>query len=188
MDQISAFRVVSLHPVLRQRAIDFIGDCAVAGIYLRVTRALATKNEQHALYIQGREPLDVVNKLRLSVGLAPVTEIENNPPHAPVTHADYFDSMHCYGLAFDADPSDGALMDPFRPNWKVQDPKWVTVLEIAKAHKLAEGAQWTLLKRDYPHFYPVELDANPTQEMQQALKDAGIDKVWELLRTTLLPF
>lgn len=191
MDTISQTRFQAVHPVLRARGTATIADCASVGIYLRVTRGLASQNEQHALYIQGRQPLDVVNEARLAVGWAPITDAANA---APVTDADYFLSMHCYGLAIDVDPSEDSPMEPFNPDWKVLqkdgtfDPKWAKVLEIASTHKLAEGAQWTGKLRDYPHLYPAELDANPTPEMQQALKDAGVEGVWDLLRTTLLPF
>ena len=190
MDSISATRAQELHPVLRERAGYLFSDCEAVGIYLRMTRGLASQNFQHALYIQGREPLDVVNELRAAVNLAAIDDEQN----IVVTDADYLLSMHCYGLAFDADPSVDTIVKPFNPDWKAVDkdgnldPKWATVLEIAKTHKLAEGAQWTAKKRDYPHFFPEELPATPTAEMQQALKDAGVAGVWEMLKTTLLPF
>jgi peptidoglycan L-alanyl-D-glutamate endopeptidase CwlK len=159
-----------------------IEDCWAIGIYLRLTRGKASPNEQHALYIQGRQPLDVVNEARLAVGWALISEEQNRE----VTHADYLDSMHVYGLAADVDPSEGTTMAPFNPDWNTQDPQWQKVLEIAASHQLAEGAKWTSVKRDYPHLYPQELDANPTQEMKQTLQDAGLDKVWDEL-DVLLP-
>ena len=191
VDSVSQQRLKEVHPVLASRATYLIDDCASLGIYLRITMGLRSQNEQHALYLQGRQPLDVVNEARLAVGWAPITDAANE---SPVTDADYLLSMHCYGLALDADPSEDSPMAPFNPDWKVfdspgvMDPKWAKVLEIAKTHQLAEGAQWTTKKRDYPHFFPEELAPSPTPEMQQALKDAGVEGVWNLLRTTLLPF
>lgn len=176
MDTISAARLndPNVHPVLRDRVTATIEDCAAAGIYLRVTRAHATLNEQHTLYIQGRQPLDVVNEARAAVKWAPITEEQN----IGVTEADCYDSMHPYGLAADVTPSQGTLMQPFNPDWKNQDPTWQKVLEIAATHQLAEGAKWTGKLRDYPHLYPVELEADPTQEMKQTFKDAGLQAVW----------
>ena len=190
MDSISSSRLQEVHPVLRARATYFISDCEAVGIYLRIVMGLRSQNMQHALYCQGRQPLDVVNELRAAVQLAAIDDEQNKE----VTNADYLDSMHCFGLAIDADPSEGTLIQPFNPDWNAVDkdgnldPKWEKVLEIAKVHRLAEGASWTAKKRDYPHFYPAELDPNPTPEMQQALKDAGIEGVWEMLKTTVLPF
>ena len=144
---------------------------------------LRSQNLQHALYIQGRQPLDVVNEARAAVQLAPITDEEN----IEVTHADYLDSVHCYGLAVDVDPSEGTLMEPFNPDWKTMDATWQRVLAIAKTHQLAEGACWPIEERDSPHLFPIEVPASPTPEMQQALKDAGVEGVWNLLKTTL-PF
>jgi peptidoglycan L-alanyl-D-glutamate endopeptidase CwlK len=181
VDAISQSRADQLHPVARARILATIEDCAAAGIYLRLTQGLRTQNEQHTLYIQGRQPLDVVNEARAAVGWASITEDQNRE----VTNADFFQSMHCYGLAGDVDPSEGTTMAPFNPDWDVQDAEWQKVLAIAASHQLAEGAKWTSVKRDYPHLYPHELDANPTQEMQQTLKDAGLDAVWAELDTVL---
>lgn len=178
MDAITQQRLAELHPVLARRLTDTINDCAAAGIYLRVTMGLRSPNMQHALWLQGRQPLDVVNEARSAVGLAAITDEENREE---VTHADWTQSMHCFGLAGDVAPSEGSVMEPFDPDWNVRDPQWAKVLEIASTHGLAEGAQWTSTKRDYPHLYPVELDANPTPEMQQNFKDAGLKGVWENL-------
>jgi hypothetical protein len=175
MDAISKARCDELYPPLGSRLADTINDCESVGIYLRLTRGKASPNEQHALYLQGRGDLAVVNDLRQAVNWAPITEAENQ--HT-VTNADWLDSMHVYGMAGDVDPSEGSTMAPFNPDWDVQDAQWQKVLEIAAAHGLAEGAAWTALKRDYPHLYLKEMDANPTEEMKQTFKDAGLSAVW----------
>lgn len=189
VDSISTLRLNDprVHPVLRDRITATIEDCAAVGIYLRVTRAAASPNEQHALFIQGRQPLDVVNEARRAVGWPLIVEEQNHE----VTNADWDESMHVYGLAADVDPSENGMMAPFNPDWTVfdkagtMDPKWQTVLDIASRHKLAEGANWTGKKRDYPHLYPVELAADPTEEMKQTFKDAGLASVWESLNSIL---
>lgn len=181
VDVISQARADQLHPVLRARLLATIEDCAAVGIYLRLTQGRRSPNEQHALYMQGRASLEVVNDLRKAVNQA-VLLVENNKV---VTHADWLDSMHCYGLAGDVDPSEGAVMAPFNPDWDTQDAQWQKVLQIAASHQLAEGAKWTSVKRDYPHLYPQELEANPTAEMKQTFKDAGLDKVWAQLDVVL---
>lgn len=172
-DAISQARAAELHPVLRERVIATIEDCALIGIYLRITQGKRSPNEQHALYMQGRASLEVVNDLFHAVGWAPITAERN----IEVTHADYLDSMHVYGLAADVTPSKPGFPQ-FNPEWNTQAPQWQTVLAIADSRGLAEGAKWTAKKRDYPHLYPKELDANPTEEMKQTFKDAGLEKVW----------
>lgn len=176
VDDVSTARLNDprVHPAVCTRVSATIEDCAAVGIYLRVTRAAASPNEQHALFIQGREPLDVVNEARAAVKWPPVT-MEGN---IEVTDADYLLSMHVYGLAADIAPSKGTVIQPFDPDWNNQDAQWQKVLQIAASHRLAEGAKWTAQKRDYPHLYPQELDANPTPEMMQDFKDGGLSGVW----------
>src|SRR5260370_922974 len=160
-DAVSQQRISLVFPPFGARLSAFIEDCYSVGIYLRLTRGLASPNEQHALFLQGRQPLDVVNEARAAVRMLPITEEQNQ---IMVTHADWFDSMHVFGLAGDCDPSKEGDMAPFDPDWNTLDNKWKTVLQIAQNHKLAEGAQWTSVKRDYPHVYPVKLPSNPTDE------------------------
>lgn len=174
MDAVTQARLAEVHPVLSKRIADTVNDCEAVGIYIRVTRGKCSPNEQHALYMQGRANLDIVNDLRKAVGMAPIAAGANKV----VTNADYLDSMHTYGLAVDVAPSQDGLMQPFNPDWKEEDDKWAQVLQIAGVHQLAEGAKWTSVLRDYPHLYPVELAANPTDEMKQTLKDAGLQSVW----------
>jgi peptidoglycan L-alanyl-D-glutamate endopeptidase CwlK len=178
MDSISAARLQEVHPVLSSRVTSLIDDCESNGLYLRVTQGKRSPNQQHALYMQGRASLEIVNDLRHAVGFPPILYEENQEV---VTHADWLDSMHCYGLAVDVDPSEGTTMAPFNPDWDTQDPQWQKVLAIALNHGLAEGAQWTSVKRDYPHLFPQELAANPTEEMKQTYKDAGLQSVWNAL-------
>jgi peptidoglycan LD-endopeptidase CwlK len=181
VDAISQARADELHPVLGSRITDTISDCEAVGIYLRLTQGKRSPNEQHALFMQGRADLATVNDLRRAVGQAPITVEENHE----VTNADWLDSMHCYGLAGDVDPSEDGTMAPFNPDWDEQDAKWKQVLQIAASHQLAEGAKWTSVKRDYPHLYPEELEADPTPEMKQTFKDAGLEAVWSELDAVL---
>ena len=180
MDTISQQRIAELEPVFGARMAATIEDCAAEPepIYLRIVQGKRSPNLQHAIFLQGREPLDVVNEARKSVGLSPISDEENQEV---VTHADWMQSMHCFGLAADGDPSLDGVDKPFNPDWSnpEQDPKWQRVLAIAATHKLAEGAKWTAAKRDYPHFYPIELPANPTDEMVATFKAAGLQAVWE---------
>jgi peptidoglycan L-alanyl-D-glutamate endopeptidase CwlK len=181
MDIITQQRIDELEPVFGARLAAMIVDCANEGIYVRIVQGFRSPNLQHAFYLQGREPLDVVNEARQSVALAPITDEDNQKT---VTNADWMQSMHCFGLAGDGDPSLDGTTQPFNPDWSnnpTQDPKWERVLAIAATHKLAEGANWTATKRDYPHFYPLELAANPTEEMIATFKAAGVKGVWKEL-------
>ena len=67
-----------LHPDLQVKAEELIEECKAKGIFIIVTQALRTKEEQDGLYAQGRtKPGKIVTKVKY--------------PH----------SMHCWGLAFD---------------------------------------------------------------------------------------
>ena len=180
MDSISSARIAELHPVLGSRISGLINDCEAVGIYLRITQGKRSPNQQHAIYMQGRAPLELVNDLRKAVGQDAITQEQNQ---SIVTHADWLDSMHCYGLAADVAPSKPGF-PAFNPDWDVQDAQWEKVLEIARTRQLAEGAMWTAVKRDYPHLYCEELEATPTDEMKQGFKDAGLEAVWTSLNLT----
>ncbi len=119
---------------------------------IQVTQGFRSWNEQDNLYAQGR-----------------------TTPGKIVTNAPGGYSMHNLGLAVDLVPED---VIPGQPNWNVESEAWKKLLAAGPACGLAEGAQWRTFP-DNPHFYPQELPANPTDEMRQDFKDAGIAGVWK---------
>lgn len=70
--------VEKLHPELIPICNAFVAQCRAQGLPVRITETLRTKEEQDALYAQGR-----------------------TQPGAVVTNAPYPKSAHCWGVAFD---------------------------------------------------------------------------------------
>ncbi len=68
-----------------------------------ITQGLRTWDEQHALYMQGRVSLDLVNNLRKNVNWAPLVPTDNT--HT-VTNAEAGTSFHNYGLACFSDDTE----------------------------------------------------------------------------------
>jgi peptidoglycan L-alanyl-D-glutamate endopeptidase CwlK len=62
------------HPELIEQ---FIIKCGETGIKVVITSVDRDYKEQYALYCQGREPLDIVNKFRKIAGLLPISMKEN---------------------------------------------------------------------------------------------------------------
>ncbi len=127
-----------LVPELKQKAQQFLQKCKEAGLNVQIYYTFRTKEEQQALYMQGRDTLENVNKARKQAGLAPISQSENKI----VTQTK--DSAHMYGVAFDFAP--------------VKDGKfqWNDTQQFTKAGKIAEslglvwGGSWTSFK-DMPH-------------------------------------
>jgi len=66
-----------LHPVLREKCLLFLSQCALAGLHPIITCTGRSEAVQQALYAQGRLPLAVVNQTRLAADMAPITDKEN---------------------------------------------------------------------------------------------------------------
>jgi len=111
-----------LHPAVRQKAACLMAQCMVADLPLLITETWRTQAEQDALYAKGRTAAGSV-----------------------VTNAQYPNSMHCWGLAFD-----------FCKNIKGKeyddgDNFFRRVGEIGRGLGLTWGGDWAAIK-DKPHF------------------------------------
>lgn len=128
---------------------------AASGIRIIFTQTLRTEDEQRAFYAQGRKPLPLVNSLRKTANLPPITERDNKKI---ITKArTVFNSFHGYGLAFDI-----AITDPSgkRINWDVERTDWnndgasdwIQVGTLAgQIPGLEWGGNWSSMP-DAPHF------------------------------------
>ena len=173
MDAITQQRVAEVHPELIRRYTHFDQAVYSVGIALRVSQGLRTWDQQNALFAQGRLDLETVNSLRLKVFWAPISAQEN----VVVTDAAPGWSAHNFGYAVDVVPSKEGF-PTFQPDYNIADPAWRKVLDIALAYGLAEGAQWTMKHRDYPHLYLQELPPTPTDTMRETFKEHGLLAVW----------
>ncbi len=126
-DEITAKRIDSLHPLIREEVNDFIIKAQEEGINLRITFGLRTFDEQSALYNKGRdENGNTVDKSKI------------------VTNAKAGQSYHNYGLAFDiVEIKDGKAI------WS--NDNWDKIGEIGKGFGFEWGGDWTSFI-DRPHF------------------------------------
>lgn len=134
MDEISKKRIALLHPKVREEVTKLIEECnkALTGkAQVRVTQTLRTKEEQDALYAQGR-----------------------TKPGKKVTNAQGLSSIHNFGLAFDF----VLIIDGKEASWDVEKDwdkdgvsDWREVAAIFIKHGWEWGGNWKSFV-DYPHF------------------------------------
>jgi len=121
-DSISDTRIKTLHPLVRDRFMEFIVRAEKElNKKLRVTSALRTIKMQNKLYAQGR-----------------------TKPGKIVTNAKGGKSYHNFGLAIDVvEIKNGKAL------WN--NPEWDKIAELGKSLGLEWGGDWVSIK-DKPHF------------------------------------
>lgn len=133
-----------------------------------ITQGVRSDDEQLALFMQGRYPVDQVNAARAKVGWAPILASQNI---RSVTNAKPGYSWHPFGMAVDAVPFDSQM----HPDWHEEHPVWQEMVEKGKALGLTSGISW----KDEPHFqltgrFPV----TPTEEVRLLAQAGGLQTVW----------
>ena len=106
-EQVSLPRIMLLHPLVRQEVIDCIDESESLlpkNCKIRVVQGLRTKEEQDALYAQGRTTEGKI-----------------------VTNAKFGQSFHCFGLAIDF-----ALMYDLDGNGTYETLSWDTEKDLDK--------------------------------------------------------
>lgn len=116
MDKISASRIDTIHPAIRDYARNFINEAENTGIILRITAGYRTFEEQDHLYEQGR-----------------------TAPGKIVTNAKGGDSPHNYGLAIDVVPMVGG-----QPDWN--STLWEQISDIGKDAGFSWGGDFKSIK------------------------------------------
>lgn len=144
-------RLAKLHPIFAARVRGLLDAMESDGINILVTQGLRTREEQDALYAQGR-----------------------TKPGPIVTNARGGQSQHNYGLAVDLCPDD-LLQAGLQLDWNASHPAWKKLLATAPRFGLAEGDSWSF--KDTPHFYPAELPSTTGQLRFQYAK-GGMKAVW----------
>jgi hypothetical protein len=162
MNAISEERLLQVHPVLRVRVQQMLGLLAEQGLNVIVTQGFRTYAEQQAIYNQGR-----------------------TTPGQIVSNALPGQSWHNFGLAVDLAPV-GVVNGKMVVDWNQNHPDWQKMLSAGSFYKLAEGAQWRTFK-DWPHFYPVEIPANPPDIVRALYAERGINAVSEWFEKILGP-
>lgn len=115
-------KLKTLLPDVEKLARKHLALCATRNIDLLIVQALRTKEEQDALYAQGR-----------------------TVPGKFVTNAKFGYSWHCFGRAYDV-----AVVENGTINWK--SPKYAIAGNLGKTLGLVWGGDFTAVKGDLGHF------------------------------------
>ena len=140
IDPKSETMLLQVHPGLARRARALLAACEAKGCPMRITQGLRDGITQTALYAQGRQPLDEVNRLRRLACMPPITDDQNHE----VTNARDGFSWHCFGLAADLCY---AIGDPYRKNSHTLT--WDQIGGLAEANGLTWGGHFS--NPDRPH-------------------------------------
>lgn len=149
-----------LHPKLKAKVQPFIEGCKARGIDVIITCTDRDYQTQVALYAQGRQSLDEVNKLRKIAGMVGITDAQNKKRitwtlasrHIP--RLDDTDPKNDYPTAFDyAVVKNGKAIWDVKASLDGDDiPDYLECAEVAKDLGLEAGAFWKKpSKPDYPH-------------------------------------
>jgi peptidoglycan L-alanyl-D-glutamate endopeptidase CwlK len=141
VDSRSETNIVTLLPEVQLLARSLVHAADAIGIQIKVISGTRTYDEQHALFLQGREALGVVNAARQKAGLPPLSAGENR---LIVTRADQGRSNHNFQIAFDIGVFSGSKYLPESPLYKA-------VAVLGKQLGLAWGGDWKSIV-DEPHY------------------------------------
>ncbi|RDU22751.1 M15 family metallopeptidase [Anaerosacchariphilus polymeriproducens] len=114
--------ITALHPEVQVIANKLVEKCREQGLIIKITDCVRTKEEQDALYAQGRTRAGSI-----------------------ITNVTYPRSNHCWGIAFDFCRNDGTGA------YNDTDGFFTKVGQIGKSLGLFWGGDWTSIK-DKPHF------------------------------------
>lgn len=135
-------KISDLSPKAQELYKALMAKLEAKGIKMVCTYTLRTAAEQLALFAQGREPLDAVNKKRRVAGLPTITEAANR---STVTNCDGVvkPSNHQSGNAFDM----AFLMPNGAPKWPPYDTaegarQWFEFGAVAESVGLVWGGRW----------------------------------------------
>lgn len=150
------------HPKLQEKVLSIIRDLyCLEGVRFAVHMGLRTREQQLALYAQGRESLASVNRRRKSAGYYPISAAANK---SRVTGVRF--SWHNTGLAVDivedGDPNKAGIQ------WSWRSIKsYLKIGQYAKKYGLEWGGFWKSFK-DYPHLqYPVPLSLRQAANLKK---------------------
>jgi hypothetical protein len=154
MDSISTARLAPVHPELARRVTGLIDELAndPDPVNIRVTRGIATVEQQDALWQIGRDA-------------------DGNKIGATVTNAKGTQSNHVLGFAVDVVPMN---INTGQPDWNLSHKDWQRIIALAPKYGLRDGQCF----HDAPHLELIEVPEVPTEEMQQTYLQAGAPSLW----------
>lgn len=138
-------KIEDLTPKLQSLYKLFDREMKIAGIKFKVTQTLRTHDEQKALYAQGRHPINIVNTLRKTAGLAPISQIENKKKVTWTMNSKHLPKSDGKSIAFDI-----CILDKLdKPDWNSTN-LYKLAGEIGESIGLVWGGRWK--NPDLPHF------------------------------------
>jgi peptidoglycan L-alanyl-D-glutamate endopeptidase CwlK len=140
VDDRSESNIKTLLPEVQVLARSLVHAAQKIGITIKVISGSRTYEEQHAIYLQGRESLDVVNAARQKAGMEPIEQNENKN----VSNVDAGHSNHNFQIAFDIGVFEGK-------KYLAESPLYKEVAALGKQLGLSWGGDWKHL-RDEPHY------------------------------------
>ena len=166
VDDRSEVNIKTLHPEVQILARSLVHAADKLGITIKVISGSRTYEEQHALYLQGRNSLEVVNAARKKAGMNPIDQEENKI----VTNADAGHSNHNFEIAFDIGVFEGK-------HYLGESPLYKAVAVLGKQLGLSWGGDWKNLT-DQPHYelrphWATSLSENDMLAQLRARKDSG---------------
>lgn len=141
VDDRSEKNIKTLLPEVQILARSLVHAAEQVGIAIKVISGSRTYDEQHALFLQNRRPLEEVNAARKKAGMEPIDNEENKKN---VTGADSGHSNHNFQIAFDIGVFDGK-------NYLGESPLYKEVAVLGKQLGLSWGGDWTS-RKDEPHY------------------------------------
>jgi peptidoglycan LD-endopeptidase CwlK len=164
----SQARLNLVYPRLSNKIYQLSTRYIMEGHNLTVAQGLRTVEQQHGIWLQGRNPDG--------------SYIDPIHHKGVVTNADGGHSWHNYGLAVDCDPveKDGSI------DWNPDHPQWKLMERIGVSLGLTSGANWIRIV-DAPHFqltgrFPV---GAPDDEVRELYKTGGLLAVWAAVEASL---
>jgi peptidoglycan LD-endopeptidase CwlK len=166
VDDRSEKDIKTLLPEVQILARSLVHAADKIGITIKVISGLRTYEEQHAIYLQGRESLEVVNAARRKAGMEPIDQKENKE----VSRADAGHSNHNFQIAFDIGVFEGK-------NYLDESPLYKAVAVLGKQLGLSWGGDWKH-GTDEPHYelrphWATSLSENDMLAELRARKDSG---------------
>jgi len=167
VDERSERNIKSLHPEVQNLARSLVHAADKIRITIKVISGTRTYEEQHALYLQGRESPEVVNAARKKARMEPIDQKESKKI---VTNADAGHSNHNFEMAFDIGVFEGK-------NYLGESPLYKAVAVLGKQLGLSWGGDWKDIT-DQPHYelrpqWATSLSEHEMLAELRARKDSG---------------
>ena len=159
--------IKSLNPVFKMAVDQILREMNARGRDAVIGSGMRTTEQQAALFAQGREGLEQVNRLRLRAGLSPISASDNR---GVVTHARPGTSKHnlTASMLFSGrrtfDVMNGYAVDIVskRFGWNPPDKRfWDDLGALAKKYGCEWGGDWPGKLRDVAHVQMKLIDSAP---------------------------